>query len=51
MKIMEKPIKVFLWFFFEFEGSGIAKIGRKCDKIEPGVFWNATEFSGGDGIG
>ena len=36
--------QVFSWFFFDFEGSGVIKIGRKCDKIELGVSWNAKKF-------
>ena len=29
--------QVVSWFFFDFEGSGVIKIGRKCDKIVLGV--------------
>ena len=36
--------QVFSWFFFDFEGSGVIKIGRKCDKIRLGVSWNAKKI-------
>ena len=34
---------LFFWFFYDFEGSEGIKFGEKCEKIEPGVPWNANK--------
>ena len=45
---MQKSHKnlVFLWFFNDFKSPEGRKINEKPEKIEPGVFGNATILSG-----